>query len=167
MKWNGRLKDGEQGGTHARVINGALQVRVAAGSSVTGTDATARASAADAQASADAAQAEIDNYTDFATAEKVIGKNEIGATLYRKGIAIPAGPNTAPITYAHGITGILTVERQWGRLTRIGTNSHVPLPYPHISVTVQVSVEGADVRLDSVGNFSAFSGIYWLEYTRS
>lgn len=161
MKWNGKIRDGEKGGSNARVRDGALEVRIVGGSSPSGTvDSVARASAA-------AAQAEIDTYTDFDVDETIIGKNEAGVTLYRKGIPISNGPSGGVITYAHGVTGILTVERQWGRLTRISTNDHIPLPYPHVTQPIQASVSGANVSLNSAGSFGAFSGIYWIEYTRS
>lgn len=159
MKWFGKLRDGEKGGNIARVVNGALQVRVVGGSSGSGEDAVARAA--------------IDAYMNLAAGgspagvEVLIGENPAGAPLYRKTISISNGPASGPITYAHGITGLLTVERMWGRLTRISTNSHIPLPYVHLTIPIQMSVQDGNVALDSAGAFGAFSGYVYIEYTRS
>jgi hypothetical protein len=173
VKWNGIIKDGEKGGNHARVRDGAVQVRVIGGGGGGGTvDSVARAAAAAAQATADAVTTSFNAYTQFAAdgtpgAEVVVGKAPNGATLYRRDYTISNGPSASPITYAHGITGLLTVERMWGRLTRIATNDHIPLPYVHVTVPIQLSVSGADIAMNSSGNFGAFSGIIYLEYTRS
>lgn len=133
----------------------------------------AQTAADDAQATADtalsqaqAAQSELDIYTNIESAETVIGQWIGDETLYRKVIAIAAGPNNTTLNTAHNITGLTRVIHQHGYLYRSSTSDSIPLPYVHESVLIRMSVSGANIVLFTTGNFSAFTGHVTLVYLK-
>lgn len=107
---------------------------------------------------------------EIVAAETDSGKKYLGAIVYRKVIAIAAGPNSSTVTTAHGITGLAIVLSQTGNLTSAG-GTQVPLPYFHATAAagIRIEVNATNVLLISgaSGDYSLSSGFVILEYTKA
>lgn len=99
----------------------------------------------------------------------------VGVPLYRKVVAISAGPNQEGLQIAHGITGASAghITRLQGYLRRSSDKLNVPLPYAHVDSTFAILLsidldDGDNIFLTTTaGNYSGFAGHVVVEYTKS
>lgn len=129
--------------------------------------ATGIANAATAQAAAVAAQADIDGLeAHSATAADSGQKWTDGHAIFRKVVAVAAGPNATSINVAHSIATIVTLVRVAGML-KSGAN-RINLPYVSGDVTlsgVGMVVNATNIVLKSAEDMSGYAGHVILEYT--
>lgn len=97
------------------------------------------------------------------------GRKYLGEKVYRKLLAVAAGPNNSTVQVAHGITSPAVFVRLSGMLEK-ASNPSFPLPViisAGISSSVELRADGTNVEL--VGgagkNWSTWSGFVLVEYT--
>jgi len=150
MKWNGRLKDGEKGGNHARVIGGALQVRVGGDGSGSGGGG---------------------NLLVYSTSEYLTGKTWIdGRPIYGKVLNFGALPNNSSKQFAHGITGMDRLTAFFFPIkTACGT--HRQIPYTDHAANndnvISWSMDATNLTVDTHIDWSTSTGFALLEYVKA
>lgn len=91
-----------------------------------------------------------------------------GLPIYRKVLAVAAGPNSSTVNTAHGITGLGTVISVSGMLDN--ATIQVPLPFADSAAAatqIEMSLTDTNVVLISgaSGDYSAYAGHVIIEYT--
>lgn len=97
-----------------------------------------------------------------------------GAPIYRKCLALAAGPNNSEVTTAHGIAGVVRFVSM--RAVVNATTSHRQLPFvgdpiedksPVDPTSIQLRADDTNVYCKASGNYSASAGHIVLEYTKA
>lgn len=107
---------------------------------------------------------------DYSTTEKATGGTWIdGSAIYKKTINFGALPNNAGKTVAHGISNLGRVVKLEGMSYNSSTSTYAPLPYASDSTSaIDVSIVGADIRIYTFTDRTAFSDTYvTLYYTKT
>jgi len=81
--------------------------------------------------------------------------------IYRKCLAVAAGPNAGSVNVAHGITGLDAIVSITGSLTD-ATDWH-----PVGGTSLTAAATATNVVLTSAANLSTFTGYVVVEYTLS
>lgn len=90
-----------------------------------------------------------------------------GRPIYRKAVVIPALPNIATGTFAHGITGINVTATGWcviGGFVEDGAGNA-----NHIAVIPQLTelyVDTTNINITTTADLSGSSAVVFLEYTK-
>ena len=107
-----------------------------------------------------------------ASTEVLTEKVFLGKPVYAKTLFFAAGPNGNTVTVAHG-AGTLDQVLSIRGVLKAGTGaSAVFRPLPHEGVDgsntnfIQCQINGANIELTSLANFSASAGYVVIEFTR-
>ena len=105
----------------------------------------------------------------YSTTEQVVGKWIDGTTdVYEKTIEITALPNNNEGSTAHGISNIGNIISIDGVAT--SSNDVIPIPYTNVdnlTYQIQLSITAANMVIKTKIDFSAYSGVVILRYTKS
>lgn len=130
-------------------------------------DAGSLAAAGAAQDAADAAQADVDALSGMVTAETLVG-TWLGSPLYRKVIAIAAGPNNSTVNVAHDITGVADFVHVTGMISNGSTIRPLTTPEGTSTQSMKFALTSTNLVLQSGsgGDYSGYSGHAILYYTK-
>lgn len=102
----------------------------------------------------------------YSTSEVHTGSPDTSdAEIYRKVLAVAAGPNAGTVNAAHGVATLDNIIRIWGVL-RSGTTERM-INSDDGTVLLSAHRDGANIVLTSGSDLSAYAGEVVVEYTKS
>lgn len=107
----------------------------------------------------------------YSTAEQLTGQNwHDGRAIYQKTVTIGSLPNSTLGSYAHGITSLREMVRFEGTGKRPSPSFNlISIPNVNnqsIGAQIQVSVDATNINLRSSNDYSGYSGVVTLFYTK-
>lgn len=107
-----------------------------------------------------------------ASVEVLTGNVFLGKPVYKKTLFFAAGPNNSTVTVAHG-AGTLDQVLSIRGVLKAGTGASAvfrPLPHEGVDASntnfMQCQINGANIEITSLANFSASAGYVVIEFTR-